>query len=264
MNGVERLLIDIGLPYRQVVRRLESLGVEPDSIRGILITHAHLDHVQGAARFARRHRVPIYGTGPTFGSWRMRVPANFERVELRPGARLDLCGLRIHPFPVPHDAAETVGFRIETPRGAIGFATDIGTVTPALAERFRDCVVLVIESNHSTEMLRIGPYAQWMKSRIGGPTGHLSNEALADFIERDLGDSVRCVVLAHLSRINNVPEIAAMTCRDALRRRGREEVHVVVARQEEVAETVDLGMLSAACGSGQGESGHRQVGLPFA
>ncbi len=164
---------------------------------------------------------------------------------LRPGVVTDLGGLRFLPFVVPHDATETLAFRIDTPEGAIGFATDVGVVTAELAARFRGCALVVIESNHATELLRFSPYAAPVKARIGSARGHLSNEALAGFIARDLDASVRCLVLTHLSRVNNVPEIALMTCREALARRKRSDVRVVVTHQDRAAETVDLASLPA-------------------
>ena len=217
-------------------------------------------------RFVQRHPVPVYATDATFRSRILKtcVSSGMECVELRPDTRFNLCGLGFQAFTVPHDSVETLAFRVETPHGPIGFATDIGTMTPKLAGHFRDCVALVIESNHSTEMLESGPYAPWMKSRIGGPQGHLSNEALADFIRSDLGESVRCVVLMHLSRVNNSPEIAEMACRDALRRRGRNNVRVVVSNQESVTETVDLEELSGVSRLSSSVSCCGQVDLPFA
>ena len=161
-----------------------------------------------------------------------------------------------------HDAAaETVAFRIGTPDGAIGFATDVGMVTALLRARFRDCRVLVMESNHAIDLLQIGPYARSTKARISGARGHLSNESLALFVREDLGRSVRCLVLAHLSRVNNVPEIAEMTCREALEARGRDDVRVVVSRQDRVAESVDLGSWAVPGRSDPAAS--RQAALPF-
>ena len=137
--------------------------------------------------------------------------------------------LRFYPFRIPHDASETVAFRIETTDGVIGFATDIGATTDELIEQFRDCLVLVVESNHATELLRVSPYDSATRSRIASVQGHLSNESLAVFVRQHLGQSVRCIVLAHLSRVNNVPEIAALTCREALAACGRNDVDVVVS-----------------------------------
>ena len=232
------VLIDVGLSYRAVTDRLEQLGVGPASIEAIVITHAHGDHTRGAGVLSRRHDVPVYATEAIRSEWSAPDVATWGM--LTPGRAADVCGLGFEPFAVPHDVT-AVGFRIDTPDGAIGYATDVGMLTRTMVERFRHCRVLVIESNHATELLRVSPYARSTRTRIASAEGHLSNESLATFIRDDLDRSVRCIVLAHLSRVNNVPEIAEMTCREALVACGRPEVDVVVARQDCIAETVDLG-----------------------
>ena len=237
-NGEARVLIDAGLSYREVARRLALVGAEPAALDAIMITHAHGDHTRGARLLARRHAVPVYSTAAVRDEWGVGELPVWR--ELAPPRPLALCGLRFVPFTIPHDAAQTVAFRIETPAGAVGFATDVGAVTPELVERFADCRLLVIESNHADALLRISPYDAATRARIAGDAGHLSNEALAAYIRGGLGPHVRCIVLMHLSRVNNVPAIAEQTCRDALAARGRADVRVVVTRQDRVAPTVDL------------------------
>ena len=244
LQGVgQPVLIDVGLSYREVARRLNSVGVSSGSVGAVVITHAHGDHTRSAALFSRRHDVPVYATATTravlesadvgkVAGWRVLVCDTTS----------EICGFRFTPFEVSHDAAaETVAFVIDTADGTVGFATDVGVVTPVLRARFRDCRLLVIESNHAHDLLQVGPYARSTKARISGSRGHLSNESLALFVRNDLGGSVRYLVLAHLSRVNNVPEIAEMTCREALEASGRSDVQVIVSRQDRVAETVDLG-----------------------
>jgi phosphoribosyl 1,2-cyclic phosphodiesterase len=258
----QRVLIDVGLSCREVVRRLDGIGVPLAGIGAVVITHAHGDHTRGAALFSRRNGVPLHATTSTrramgdvkVGSWG----------DLSCDATTEICGFRFAAFAVPHDAAaETLAFRIETPDGAIGYATDVGEVTPSLRDRFRDCRVLVMESNHAIDLLQVGPYAQSTKARISGTRGLLSNEALAVFVREDLGASVRCLVLAHLSRVNNVPEIAEMICREALAASGRTDVRIVVTRQDRVAETIDLGSWAVAISQRTGARSSRQVALPF-
>lgn len=261
LQGLARpVLIDVGLSYREVTRRLALMGVSPDEIGAVVITHAHGDHTRGAALFSRKHGVPVYVTPSTRAVW--NAPNVADWGSLTCGETSDICGLRFTPFEVSHDAAaETLGFVIETADGAIGYATDVGVVTPSLRARFRDCSLLVIESNHSADLLEVGPYARATKARISGSRGHLSNESLAQFVREDLGRSVRCLVLAHLSRVNNVPEIAEMTCREALHTSGREDVRIIVSRQDQVAETVDLGLWVVA--SRHHRDSDRQAVLPF-
>ena len=253
-----QVLIDVGLSYREVARRLTEVGVDPAGVSAILLTHAHGDHTRGARLFSRRHAVPVYSTAAVRAEWTASDLTEWR--ELMPSRPLDLGGLCFRSFPIPHDASETVAFRIETPEGAIGFATDIGVVTGQLIELFTDCRVLVIESNHAVELLRVSPYDASTRSRIASAQGHLSNESLAAFIRDDLGASVRCLVLVHLSRVNNVPEIAELTCREALTDSGRTDVEVVVTRQDRVAPTVDLGAWVPRSGLAVEFA---QAGLPF-
>ena len=253
-----RVLLDAGFSYRELTRRLGEVGVDPGQLDAVLITHAHGDHTRGVRVLAKRHDVPVHATlsvldecGAVEADWRTLVPDD----------TLDLGGLRFIPFEVPHDASETVAFRIETPEGAIGYATDVGTPTPALIERFSDCRVLVIESNHAADLLRVSPYARSTRERIAGDGGHLSNESLAAFVRDHLGTPVRCLVLAHLSRVNNLPELARMTCLEALSARGRSDVEVVVTRQDRVTPAIDLGVWSQPVPPMT--SGLRQTALPF-
>jgi len=233
-----KVLIDLGLSCREVSRRLAQVEVTPDSIDAILLTHAHGDHTRGAGVFARRHGVPVYATEALWDEW--HSAGQVEGMTLEPNESLSLAGFCFSHFEIPHDASETCGFRIETPEGIIGYATDIGALTPLMIELFQDCRVLVIESNHAAELLRVSPYARATRARIAGVGGHLSNESLATFVRDHLGVTVKCLVLAHLSRVNNVPELAEMSCREALVTSGREDVEVILTSQEHVARTVDL------------------------
>lgn len=259
-HGDTRLLIDVGLSCRETARRLDAVGVAPESVTAVVITHAHGDHTRGAALFSRRYEVPVHATGATRAVWPDADVWSWGGLDC--GAPVDIGAFRITPFAVSHDAdAETVAFHIETAAGGVGFATDFGAATPALRRRFRRCRLLVMESNHAADLLQVGPYSASTKARIAGERGHLSNEALARFVREDLGPSVECLVLAHLSRVNNLPELAAMTCREALDASGRSDVRVVVTHQDRVTETVRLDVPPARAGAGSLPG--RQIALPF-
>lgn len=253
-----RVLVDAGFSYRDLSRRLAVLDVAPSAIDAVMITHAHGDHTRGARLLAGRHGVPVHSTAAVRDEWGETDLPGWREVVA--GVPVDVGDLRFVPFAVPHDASETVAFRVETPEGAIGYATDVGTLTPALIERFRDCRLLVVESNHAAELLRVSPYARSTRERIAGAGGHLSNESLAAFVREHLGASVRCLVLAHLSRVNNLPELAEMTCREALAARGRRDVEVVVTRQDRVTPTIDLGAWARPAAR---PAAWRQTALPF-
>ena len=261
--GDDRILIDAGLSYRALRNRLERRAVDPGTVRAILITHAHVDHVRGAATFSHRHGTTVHATAAAREAWGPGAAKVADWAWLRPDEPVRFGALRFSPFAVLHDAVGTLGFRIDTPDGAIGFATDVGRVTRALIDRFRQCRVLVMESNHAVDLLQVSPYAASVRTRIGGDEGHLSNEALAAFVAEHLGPDVRCIVLAHLSRINNVPEIAELSCREALDRAGRPDVRIVVAPHDLPTPTIDLAELAPSLSLPPPARRAQQVSLPF-
>tara|TARA_B100000745_G_scaffold63961_1_gene37781 strand:+ start:1185 stop:1985 length:801 start_codon:yes stop_codon:yes gene_type:complete len=261
----DRVLIDAGLSYRAIQQRLDSLGLTADALRAVLITHAHVDHVRSAGMLSRKHGIPIYVTEATRAAWGEGAKKVADWKFLLPGRTVAFGAMQFVPFGVCHDADDTLGFRVNTPDGAIGFATDVGKITEDLISRFAACRVLVMESNHAVELLRVSPYAASVRSRIAGDDGHLSNEDVATFVRDHLGADVRCIVLAHLSRVNNVPEIAKMSCLDALCAVGREDVRVVVADQDRPTPTIDLASLSRySARLAPTQSGLTQSDLPFA
>lgn len=219
-SGRTRVLVDLGFGPRSLARRFRQSGCKDGRIDAVLITHGHNDHVKGVARFVQRQAAVVYATEGT----REEVPelAALDRVEtFRAGDIFEVGDLIIESFPVPHDAAEPVGFSIRSNgvRGLI--ATDVGHLSAALIERTRGCDWLILESNHDVELLKIGPYPWELKRRVLGPWGHLSNTELADFLLEDFDGQARHLWLAHLSRRNNLPALALSTAQEALRRRER-------------------------------------------
>lgn len=316
--GATRLLVDAGLSCREILKRMDEAGEDPEQLDAILITHEHLDHVAGLSVLARRLNVPVFFTEPTHRAWvRMVTPrrtmsyaqwlekmqrekeeraerwaenvahlpahllagkaatdfdADVEHYTLAPlpderpvdelsavgseatniaeqaaepepcepeetravatadpaflpdveyfraGQRFSIGEIDVHPFTIPHDAADPCGFvfhaRSESIRMAI--ATDLGYIPPNVKLALRNVDVLLLESNHDLEMLKDGPYPWSVKQRVLSRVGHLSNDAAAEFLLRDYDGGAHTIVLGHLSEQNNLPELARLAAEQAI------------------------------------------------
>jgi len=218
-----RLLIDAGLSCREILRRLTLCGEDPSGIDAVLITHEHADHIAGLRVLARRLKIPIYVTDATYQEYQRAVRDNDgKRVSLdrrehfRAGAAFQIGDINVQPFTIPHDAVDPVGFTFRADGIKLGICTDLGYLPASVRDHLRGCHVLMIESNHDIELLRGGPYPWSVKQRVMSRVGHLSNDALADFLTTDYDGSAEFLILAHLSEQNNHPEIARMTAERAL------------------------------------------------
>jgi phosphoribosyl 1,2-cyclic phosphodiesterase len=240
--GETRLLIDAGLGPRILAGRMRAAGVEPETLTAILLTHEHIDHVKGAAAFARRWGVPMAGSrGTRRAAGLSELGAQLPGFDvMRPGEAQVFGAVSVTPVAIPHDAAGPMAFVIRAGAAVLGHATDIGHLTEDLAQALDGCDALAIEANHDFAMLRSGPYPWPLKERIAGPHGHLSNAETARFLAERLGAGCGTVVLAHLSRTNNHPEVARATVEPALVRAGRGHVRVEVAGAEGTAGWIDV------------------------
>ena len=234
-----RVLIDAGLPARELTRRLAGIGVCSEDLDALLVTHEHGDHCLGVGPLSRRHALPVYLHHAT----RAALP-NLGRIddlrEITDGAAFDFKDLRITPFPVTHDAVAPVGYLIETAAGKIGVATDLGIATRLVRERLKGCRALVLEANHDPELLRDGPYPWPLKQRIRGHHGHLSNDDCAELLGEVVCDRLEAVFLAHLSLENNRPELAQATVSAVLSGQNLCAPQVVVGRQDEASVCLEL------------------------
>ncbi len=243
--GGRRLLVDAGFSCRQLEKRLAAVGAAADDFEGIVLTHEHGDHVRGARRFAKRHRVPILATAGTLTAARLRNAAAGS-VTLRAGRPHELETFRLEPFSVPHDARDPIGLVVESPGGRrVGIVSDLGALQASTRGRLRDLDALILESNHDVEMLRSGPYPWVLKRRIAGGRGHLSNDDAARGLLEVLDDRLATVVLYHLSEINNLPLLAEEATRAELERRGA-ALDVVVSRQGSPGPWLTAGRPSSA------------------
>jgi phosphoribosyl 1,2-cyclic phosphodiesterase len=217
--GGVRLLLDAGFSCRGLVQRLRLVGIEPESIDAVLLTHEHADHLGGAAAFGRSFNVPIYCTPATARAAMLDAEECAVR-PVTPGAPFDVGPIAVQPFAVPHDAVQTVGFALHHGGARVGYATDLGHSPQGVLDPLRDCDLLIVESNHDVDLLSWGPYPESVKRRVLGRHGHLGNEQAADLLGEVVGKRTQAVVLAHLSRTNNRPDLALGAARRALRARG--------------------------------------------
>jgi phosphoribosyl 1,2-cyclic phosphodiesterase len=230
-----RVLVDAGMSAREILRRLGEVGVDPDLLDGVLITHEHGDHAGGLRVLMRNLKCPVFistATEDAFYSTRKgedngngegikrKEALNGRTVEIESDAEFRIGDIDFEPFTVPHDAADNFGFVARRNGVRVATLMDFGHFTPLIKEKLRGCDAIVVESNHSRDMLRACPVYSWdLKQRIASRTGHLSNEDLADWLAEDFDGSAREIVLAHLSQRANEPHLARLTAETAIKMR---------------------------------------------
>ena len=220
-DGRTHILVDAGISCRRITNGLKALGVDPRELSGVLITHEHTDHMAGLATLTKQLRVPVYASRGTGRQLCYRIAFLEELLRpVTPGEGFSVGGIGVESFPTPHDAAESTGYALSAGGRKAAVATDLGCVTPEVLKGIRGADLLVCEANHDVEWLRSGPYPYYLKARILGDRGHLSNEAGAELAWTAVEGGARTVVLAHLSHENNTPARAHEVVRGLLERRG--------------------------------------------
>ena len=242
-GGDVRVLLDAGISCRRIATGLRELGLSLDDLTAVLITHTHTDHIGGLQTLMKRSSVPIMASEAAAHDLALRLPLCDGR--LRPfslNSSFQLGSCAVTAFATSHDAPGACGFRLDTPEGSVGLLTDTGYVTHEAAEVLPGVDLVLLEANHDVETLESGPYPYYLKRRILGPGGHLSNENAARFAVTLAEAGAAEFVLVHLSRENNTPAMAHGTVNLALSAAGAEpklsvaprdcpgEPHVVLRR----------------------------------
>lgn len=210
--GQENILIDAGISARRITNGLKALGVAPEELSAILITHAHTDHIAGIATLTKKLRMPIYASAQTARQMCYRIPFLDDLIrEVEPGSGFEVGEMWCQSFPTPHDAPGSMGYSVTADGCKMALATDLGHLTQSVMEGVAGCDLLVAEANHDEDWVRSGPYPPYLKQRILGDFGHLSNETGALLVQRAVEDGARTVLLAHLSAENNTPARARNT-----------------------------------------------------
>lgn len=244
------LLIDAGISGKKVEEGLAAIGVAPEELKGILITHEHSDHIQGIGVLARRYGIPLYATAETFCGM-LKGRTNIGRIpeellhEVAPEDALWFDGLVATPHSVSHDAANPVCYTFEAQGCKAALITDLGVYNEAIVSAVSDAQILYLESNHDVNMLMVGAYPYYLKQRILGERGHLSNDTAAELLCKVLHTELKYVILAHLSKENNLPELAYETVRielqSAAEAKGLMMPDLFVANRDTVSRLVEVG-----------------------
>ncbi|MBM7622851.1 MBL fold metallo-hydrolase [Sporohalobacter salinus] len=240
-----KILIDAGLSGKRISERLDKLSVDGSELDAILVTHEHRDHIKGVGVLSRRFNLPIYATEKTW------AVAEEDLGKIKPNHRciinkegLTLGDLEIESFEIPHDAVDPVGFTLKNQSKKVSVATDIGYMTEEIMSNLKNSELVILESNHDLEMLKAGPYPWSLKKRIMSKEGHLSNDDAAATVVELVKNSVERILLAHLSKDNNVPELAHLTIKNMVIDAGMElgrDLQLNFAYRDEVSKLFQVG-----------------------
>ena len=203
---------------RRIVSSLRALELEPSDISAILITHEHSDHISGLTNMVKYHNVPLYASQKTAAAITNSMPNVCDvMTAFDAGSTFSIGDAEIHSFRTPHDTPESVGYRIFGGSRSVALVTDLGNIPVSVFDAVCGADAVILEANHDIEMLKTGPYPFFLKKRILGDFGHLSNEACGEFAVRLVEKGTRQLVLAHLSKDNNLPELAFSSVDSSLR-----------------------------------------------
>ena len=214
-SDATNLLIDTGISGKKVEFGLNSLDLTTKDLNGIFVTHEHSDHIKGLGVIARKCGVPIYATSGTIRAMKEsgslgKLPEGIFH-EIQGDSDYQVGDLTIHPFHISHDAAEPVGYRIHQGEHSVGIATDMGVYDEYIVDNLKGLDALLLEANHDVNMLQVGSYPYYLKRRILGERGHLSNETAGKLVCRLLHDGMKDILLGHLSKENNYEALAYET-----------------------------------------------------
>lgn len=237
-SGSTAILVDCGISCKELRRRLTGAGARDECLSAILLSHDHFDHARGIAVASRRFGVPVFANRDTSRKASLEH-AGVTLSAFTTGRQFEVGDLSVTPFAVPHDAADPVGFTISDGSARVGIATDLGSITLEVLWGLSGCDAVMVESNHDRGMLMEGPYPWFLKKRVDGPSGHLSNDDAASVIESVCHEGLRHIVLVHISRINNDPALSIASAEKALGR-SKSRVGVSVGRHDRPGELIRI------------------------
>ena len=242
------LLVDTGISKKRIEEGLHHLGIKGDELTGILITHEHIDHIQGLGVFSRKYEIPVYATPGTIEGIRSmkslgKIPEGLLH-EVEVDRAFSLGDMKISPFAISHDARQPSGYRIDNDKKSVAVATDLGMYDEYTVEHLKGLSGVVLEANHDIHMLEVGPYPYVLKRRVMGDKGHLSNELSGRLLCDILHDGLQQVILGHLSKENNYAELAYETVKLEVSFGDNpykgEDIPMMVAKRDQMSEIITL------------------------
>jgi len=237
------LLVDAGISARRIWEALDHLNIDRHSLEAVLISHEHGDHISGAGAVARHLKIPVYLTRDTYFACKHRLGNLSDCIEfITAGESFIIRDLIIHPFSSPHDAIDSCNFTIapvDNPDRKLAIATDVGYQSRLLTTHLSNCSTLILESNHDQKMLLEGPYDWNLKQRILSNHGHLSNIDAVGVISQVMHSGLKNLILAHLSEVNNLPDLAEQTMLEFLHAINS-EVRLFIADQYTHTHLIDI------------------------
>lgn len=237
------IILDSGISAKRIFSTLDLLKIEQNDIAAVLLSHEHSDHSRGVGAISRSLRIPLYLTRDTHQQSAHKLGNLHDRIRyFCAGSAFEIGDIIIHPFSSSHDAIDSCNFTFvkrAMPGAKLGVATDLGYPSGLSTQHLKDSTTLILESNHDEKMLMEGPYEWFLKQRIKGIQGHLSNAQAVGVLNQIMHYGLKNIILAHLSEINNTPELAENTMRSYLEQI-RSDIRLLVAEQDRHTPLIDI------------------------
>lgn len=236
-----KILVDCGTSLKKIEMSLSSIDISLADIDGIVITHEHSDHISGLSTICKKFNIPVFANSRTFDSINQDIPDNIKNV-FSTNEKFEIGDLEILPFHIPHDAAEPCGFNIVNLGKKISIATDIGHMESSILNHLCGSSFVLLESNYEPNMLKCSKYPYYLKKRILGPNGHLSNEEAGNTINTLIKNGVNNISLGHLSKINNFPELAYQTVMNTIisSKNNIDDLNLCVAKRDKIDNIINI------------------------
>lgn len=232
-----QILVDAGMSGTRVCTELARVGIDPRCLDAILVTHEHADHIKGIGILSRKYDLPVFATEGTWQAMYNKIGpiADKNRILFEPEQDFFIGSIDVTPFSTPHDAAQSVGYTFELDGAKLAVATDLGCVRDGWLNHVLGSDAVLLESNYDPDMLKAGPYPYELKKRIMSRHGHLSNDDAGAVAVELVRSGTRQIILGHLSKENNFPELAMRSCELTLQMAGivpHEDVQLYIARRD--------------------------------